>query len=181
MNQWMIAFLLNLYAIQGTVYAWFRTTQYQWSGWLLWVFCVLALLSLILAGINLFQAVRMTERVKEDALARCSLAGQALAMKLLAIPFFLIHLSIWTLIAAAFFVIPGFQILLLTVLIGVGFAYLAVLASSAYAVACIFAQMEDGQLSGKAGVLYLLSQAVFVLDVIGCAVFYWKLRRDTLS
>lgn len=94
----------------------------------------------------------------------------ALAMKLLTIPFFITHLQIWSMMLAAFLVIPGLQILLPSGFLGVALAYSVVLATSAYSISGLYAQYRLGNLTGKKFARNVIFQLIFVLDVISYLV-----------
>lgn len=105
--------------------------------------------NLILAVVAIIFLIKRVRRVQADLSARRRLNHLALAMKLLTIPFFITHLQIWSMMLAAFLVIPGLQILLPFGFLGVAFAYSVVLATSALlhqrAVCAVPAGQPDGE------------------------------------
>ena len=99
----------------------------------------------------------------------------ALGWKLLEIPYFLENFALWLLMGGAFFVVPGLQLGLVTVLPLAALAtYLPVLSSSVYQLAAIRA-------AGKAGVAvrkrHIVLSLLFVLDIIDAILLRHLLCR----
>ena len=134
--------------------------------------------NLILAVVAIIFLIKRVRRVQADLSARRRLNHLALAMKLLTIPFFITHLQIWSMMLAAFLVIPGLQILLPFGFLGVAFAYSVVLATSAYSISGLYVQYRLGNLTGKKFARNVIFQLIFVLDVISYLVLYFQIRRS---
>ncbi len=101
----------------------------------------------------------------------------ALAMKTLTIPFFLIHLGLWVLVSAAFLVVPGLQLFLLTGVIGVLYAWGVVLVTSSWAVCGSWLRLCRGSISKGRFLRDVLLELIFVADVAGAAVLFVQARR----
>lgn len=174
MYLWCVLYLLSLYALQLSVVA-----PVMWDGvpLSLGLFGGLTLLSLLLAAVGIGLALAGVLRGGQDKAIARRLTRTALALKLLTIPFFLIHLASWALVSAAFLVIPGLQILLLSGFLGVAFAYGVLLTGSAFSLTTLFRLFREGRLGKKGLVWAAISQFIFVTDVIGyVAALLWTLR-----
>ena len=127
----------------------------------------LTVLCAVLCIFHIALAVRLAGR--EEAGTLCRLA---LRWKLLEIPYFLTNFVLWLLVGGAFFVVPGLQLGLVTVLPLAALAtYLPVLSASAYQLAAIRA-------AGKAGIAvrkrHIVLSLLFVLDTID-AILLWRI------
>ncbi len=132
-------YLVSLYGVQAVLLGPFLLSDgggFLEIPWRLLPPVVIA--NLILAAAALFLLVKEVKGVQGDLSAQRRLNHLALAMKLLTIPFFIVHLQIWTMVLAAFLVIPGLQILLPFGFLGVAFAYSVVLATSAYSISGLY-------------------------------------------
>ena len=123
----------------------------------------------LLCVVHIVLASRLAGR--EEAMPLCRLA---LGWKLLEVPYFLANFVLWLLVSGAFFVVPGLQLGLVTVLPLAAFAtYLPVLSSSVYQLAAIRA-------AGKAGIVvrrrHIVLSLLFVLDTID-AILLWRILR----
>lgn len=170
MYLWCALYLVVLYALQLSVVA-----PVLWEGvsLSLGLFAGLTLLSLFLAAVGIGLAIAGAIRAEHDERLIRRLSRTALALKLLTIPFFLLHLASWALVSAAFLVIPGLQILLFSGVLGVVFAYSVVLTGSAYS----HWAHRAGRLGQKGLVWAIVSQFIFVADVIGyVAALLWTVK-----
>ena len=174
MYLWCALYLVVLYALQLSVVA-----PVLWEGvsLSLGLFAGLTLLGLFLAAVGIGLAIAGAIRAEHDGRLIRRLSRTALALKLLTIPFFLLHLASWALISAAFLVIPGLQILLFSGVLGVVFAYSVVLTGSAYSLAALYWAHRAGRLGRKGLVWAIISQFIFVADVIGyVAALLWTVK-----
>ena len=172
-------YLVSLYGVQAVLLGPFLLSDgggFLEIPWRLLPPVVIA--NLFLAAAALFLLVKGVKGAQGDLSAQRRLNHLALAMKLLTIPFFIVHLQIWTMVLAAFLVIPGLQILLPFGFFGVAFAYSVVLATSAYSISGLYVQYRLGRLPGKKLVRNVILQLIFVLDVISYLVFYFQIRRS---
>ena len=171
---WCVLYLASLYAVQLAAVG-----PVLWEGFSfhLELFLGLTLLSLALGVAGICLAAAGVVRGGRDPGAERRLRWAALALKLLTIPFFLLHLASWTVVSAAFLVIPGLQVLLLSGFLGVAFAYWVVLVGSACSVGAMYLSLRDGRLTKKRLIWGVLSQLIFVVDVIGCVVFLLCTRK----
>lgn len=180
MKQWGIGYLVSLYAIPATLIAFFLLADGN-------VGAADACLTLfpfalglnILLGIGAIAAVlfRLLRGGQSPELQK-TFNRMALLMKLPAVPFFGINLLLWLLVSAAFLVIPGLQIFLLSSLLGVAFAYFVVLVTSAYSVGALYLSFRAGGLTCKGFVWGILLQLIFVADVISYLFLYFRVRRQ---
>lgn len=145
------AFFLSLYGLQAAF--WYPITGHAYVGpdWLQNA----VLLTLVLAALRRL----------------------ALAVKLISVPFFVINLVIWLLVTAAFLVMPGLQLLLPTVLLGVGFAYFVVVVTSAPSLAGLVLAAREGRASPVWAVVHAVVLLIFVVDVPGAVLVYRLLGR----
>ena len=174
MYLWCALYLVALYALQFTVVAPVVCEGVFLS---LGLFAGLTLSILLLTAVGIGLAIAGAVRAVGNERLTRRLTRTALALKLLTIPFFLLHLSSWTLLSAAFLVIPGLQIFLLSVFVAVAFAYGVLLTSSAYSLAALYWAHRAGRLGQKGLVWAIVSQFIFVADVIGyVAVLLWPVK-----
>ena len=169
MYLWCALYLVVLYALQLSVVA-----PVLWEG----ISLSLDLFAgLFLAAVGIGLAIAGAIRAEHDERLIRRLSRTALALKLLTIPFFLLHLASWALVSAAFLVIPGLQILLFSGVLGVAFAYSVVLTGSAYSLAYLYWAHRAGRL-GRTGLVWAaISQFIFVTDVIGyVAALLWTVK-----
>lgn len=168
MNKPMTLFLLDIYLMQLCGY-WFCaatgasliTTHLSSTG-----FFVCLILSPVLGIINFRHATRSGRGIAGDRKKTLKYSRAALLFKILMIPFYAINLAVWLLLTASYIVLPGFQLFLAAVPIGIGYTYLVLLTSSAYSLATIRAMRDDPCYSGRTWLVHILLQFVFVIDVI---------------
>lgn len=142
------------------------------------MFPVAVVLNLILAVVTIAVLIKNVKRVRGNISLQKQLNHLALAMKVLTVPFFITHLQLWMLVSAAFLVVPGLQILLLSGVLGVAFAWSVVLVTSTYSISALYVQWKNGALSHGKFIRDVILQLIFVVDVISYVVFYFQIRRS---
>ena len=130
-----------------------------------------------LAIANIINAAVMVKQIREGVILP-SISAAAFWTKIAAIPFFAVNFVFWVAVSAAFFVVPGLQLFLLTITpLSIVFAYLDMLASSAYCMAAAGALASKGVISRKAAVINIILQFIFGLDVFGALYIHIKARK----
>lgn len=121
-----------------------------------------SLLILLLSICNLIAAARVKKRLNDPAI-RSTIWKLVVAMKLIAIPMFLINF-LYGIIYGVFSVIFVFTapIVLMEILV----AWFAMMASSGYCIALILHARKQGAISTGTAVWQVISQFIYVVDVI---------------
>ena len=171
-----ILFVLSLYGLQGSAMLVFLSGEAAREGsW--YLFFGLTVLSGALGLWSILSVLLGGSGLRQDGQRCRRLNNGALAMKLLLVPFWVIHLAMWALVSMAFLVVPGLLILLPLNLIGVGVAYFALLVSSVYTGCSLFVHCRRGALSRRQCIWGIVLQLLFVLDVVSYLGFYFAIRR----
>lgn len=173
-----ILFVLSLYGLQGSVMLIFLSGEAAREG-IWYLFIGLTVLSGVLGLWSILSVLLGGSAVRQDGRKSRRLNNGALAMKLLLVPFWVIHLVMWALVSMAFLVVPGLLILLPLNLVGVCVAYFALLVSSAYTGCSIYIHQRRGALSKTQCIWGIILQLFFVLDVLSYFYFYFAIRRGT--
>ena len=130
-----------------------------------------------LAIANIINAVVMIKKVREGDILP-SVSAAAFWTKIAAIPFFVVNFVFWVAVSAAFFAVPGLQLFLLTITpLSIVFAYIDMLASSAYCMAVAGALASNGIISRKAAVINIILQFIFGLDVFSALYIHVKAKK----
>ena len=172
-----ILFVLSLYGLQGSVMLAFLSGEAERDGnW--YLVLGLTVLSGILGLWSIFSVLLGGSNLRQDGKRSRHLNNGALAMKLLLVPFWVIHFAMWALVSMAFLVVPGLLILLPLNLVGVLVAYFALLVSSAYTGCSIYIHCRRGALSRKQCVWGIVLQLIFALDVLSYLLYFcFAIRR----
>jgi hypothetical protein len=126
------------------------------------------------AVINIAFALKKRKTVDDDASVRRRFLRTAIAMKLLAIPMFCANFYYGVLNAAIGVpFIVTFAYVLLTVVV----AYSTLLVSTCYSVPLIFYAVKTRTIASFRCSILILSQFLFVADVVGLLVFRRDVRR----
>lgn len=174
-----ILYLVSLYGIQAVLLGPIIMSNGSGDMEISWnMFPVAVVLNLILAVVTIAVLVKNVKRVRGNISLQKQLNHLALAMKVLTVPFFITHLQLWMLVSAAFLVVPGLQILLLSGFLGVAFAWSVVLVTSTYSISGLYVQWKNGALSHGKFIRDVILQLIFVVDVISYFVFYIQIRRS---
>lgn len=174
-----ILYLVSLYVIQAVLLGPIIMSNGSGDMEISWnMFPVAVVLNLILAVVTIAVLVKNVKRVRGNISLQKQLNHLALAMKVLTVPFFITHLQLWMLVSAAFLVVPGLQILLLSGFLGVAFAWSVVLVTSTYSISGLYVQWKNGALSHGKFIRDVILQLIFVVDVISYFVFYIQIRRS---
>ncbi|MGI5962703.1 MAG: hypothetical protein ACOX7N_03180 [Lawsonibacter sp.] len=174
MYLWCVLYLMSLYAIQLVVAA-----PFMWDAvpFRIDLVIALALLSVLLGVVGIGLAMVGLGRRGTDVSLPGKLRRVALLLKLLSIPFFFFHLASWAVVSAAFLVVPGLQFLLFSGVLGVAFAYGVLLVGSVFSVSTMYMAFRSGCLKGTGFAWGVVSQLIFVVDVIVYIGFYfWSLK-----
>ena len=121
-----------------------------------------SLLILLLSVCNLIAAARVKKRLNDPAI-RSAIWKLVVAMKLIAIPMFLVNF-LYGMIYGVFSVIFVFTapIVLMEILV----AWFAMMASSGYCIALILYARKQGAIGTGTAVRQVISQFIYVVDVI---------------
>lgn len=175
MYLWCALYLISLYALQMVV-----VLPVMWEGmpFSLGLFGGLTLLSLLLAAVGIGLAVVGLVRTRQEKICAPQLRRIGLIVKIVTIPFYLIHLASWAVVCAAFLVIPGLQIFLISGFFGVAFAYVVLLTGSAYTLSAIYLAWREGVLGMGGMIVGILSQLVPVVDLLAYVILLiWTAKR----
>lgn len=165
MYLWCFLYLASLYILQMVTVGPFF---WEWLPFSFWLVGTATLISLLVGGVGICLAMAGMLRSRQDGGVTRRLRRVALLLKLLTIPFYLIHLATWALVSTALLIIPGLQVLLLANFLGIAFAYGVLLTGSVYSLLAIWVARREGKLGNKGMVLWGISQFIFVVDVPAC-------------
>lgn len=163
MKNLLFALLINLYLIQVLLFIVIQFNNYQ----LLIIPGFFIIFATVLAFINIGYPILNAKKIFIDKPKQNSINHMVLKFKLLAIPFYALNFLLWTSLTGLFIVMPGNIFFLLFVLpLGIGFAFLVLIASSTYSIVLLFALRKNRKISLKQFIIHLLCQLIFVVDVI---------------
>jgi len=170
------AFFLSLYGLQAAF--WYPITGHVYGGpdWLQNAVLLTLVLAALALGISVLAGAVVLVK-KGGPQGQAALRRLALVVKLISVPFFVINLAIWLLVTAAFLVVPGLQLLLPTVLLGVGFAYFVVVVTSAPSLAGLFLAVREGRVTLARAVVHAVVLLIFIVDVPDAVLVYRLLGR----
>jgi len=176
------AFTVNLYLVQVFVVLTYIfmpkpiTTDYQIPV-IAYILVALLLLSVVLAVCNIVCAIKNDKRM---ASGQAAAFRSVLGFKLALIPFFIIHFVMWLIFALGSFN-PFMMFLWILIPIGIGYAYIALLVTSAYAITGIIALGRQGVITKRQAPLHIVLQLIFVLDVIDGIYLARLIKRRQIS
>lgn len=163
MKKFLLPLLINLYLIQATLFLIMRFENFK----LFIIPGLFIILAVVLAFINIGCAIFVAREIIADKRKRKAINRTVLLFKLLAIPFYAINYIIWTFMTGLFIVMPGnIFFLIFIVPIGIGFAFVVLLAASSYSIVLLFALKKNGEISLKKFIIHTFCQLIFVVDVI---------------
>lgn len=162
-KRWLVAFLIDLYLVQIFIYVTFTYLHnhdlFPITACALIIFFVL---SLILIGINLVQAIKMQK--DDKGIGQEKVFKLMIGFKFGCIPFFVIHFFLWLL----FFVgtlNPFLLFLWVLIPLGIFYAYITLLCTSAYSISKILWLTRKGRLTKKRCIIHIILQLIFIIDV----------------
>lgn len=175
MKKQTAAFFLSLYGLQAIVCGpLLKGADDLWEKAAL----VCILLTLVLGISILIGAIGLSRRLWDDPKGQAVLRREALVIKLLSVPFFVVNLMIWLLVEMAFLVVPGLFVLMPMVLLGVGFAYLVVVVTSSFSLAGLVLAVRAGRVSPVRAAFHAVPLMIFVVDVPDAVFVHRLLRRS---
>lgn len=176
MKAHLAAWLVSLYLLPGLAIGYFASVM-ESEGMALLCLRLFPFALLLNAALGLALVVRLALGLARGRFATAFLARAALACKLLALPFFVVNFGLWLALSAAFLVVPGLQVFLLADLLGAAYAWLVLLVGSVFSLAALWRARRAGGLAGARFALAVVSQLLFVADVIAWLVLFFRLRR----
>lgn len=138
---------------------------------------ILMVVSVILIFANIINALIL---VGSRSGYEGTIAGNAkkiFIFKLLLIPFYILNFFNWGMIMMALLIVPGLQLFLGIILVGVVWTYGILLSTTAYGAGIIWKMCKRKQIPMWAAVCLMILQFIFVVDIIGYMVFYLKYRK----
>ena len=168
MKRLLELFVVSLYLIQFSLFlaVWlsFDFENYFFLG----IPLIFVLVSVILAVLNIGNAVYFTRKMVANPSIIKSTGRTVLKIKLLAVPFYVLNFLLWTTLSGLFIVMPGnVFFIFIAIPAGIGFAYLAMLASSSYSIGLLFALKKNKKISFVKFVFVAICLLVFVADILG--------------
>lgn len=139
---------------------------------LLIVLAIICIVSILLNIIN-----SMIYLIKGKDTTESSLLKISLICKVLLILFYIINFLFWLCVTMGILMIPGLQIFVFVTLFIVLLTYLTLLSTSCYSIVSILKLYKKGKISLSSAIINIIFQFMFVFDVIGLAIFYFRYRK----
>ncbi|MCL2109334.1 MAG: hypothetical protein FWH20_08335 [Oscillospiraceae bacterium] len=187
MKRLLFPLLLILYLIEAIVAFWLyseisssdRTYDYA----LIYVALGITVVAGVLCVINIIFAVRkvkkFAENFAENKKKLRAVNRAVLAFKLLAMPFFVVNYAFWFVANIALGVNTLIFISMIIIPLAVGFAFLVLLASSAYSIALLRALHTNGAITKRELKTHTVFQLLFVFDVVDSLVVQKYTKKNT--
>lgn len=176
MKAHIAAWLVSLYALPGLAIGYFGCVMEN-EGAAVLCLRLFPFALLLNAALGLALLIRLALGLTRGRFAAGALARTALACKLLALPFFVVNFGLWFVLSAAFLVVPGLQVFLLADLLGAAYAWLVLLVGSAFSLAALWRARQAGGLTGAGFAWAVVSQLLFVVDLVAWLILFFRLRR----
>lgn len=184
MKKWMIFFVVDLYLLPIFLCFTFifmpkpitTDTQFPVLAYFLIAFF---LLSFLLGFVNIVHAVAMRKNVNLRK-KKINIPKIILVFKLCLVPFFMLNFILWSIFALGCYSL--FMIFLWVFIpFGIAYTYILLLVTSAYSISQIIVWNQNGILTKKQCVKYIILQLLFVIDVIAYIILYRKYGKKTLN
>lgn len=138
---------------------------------------IVTILNLILPLVNILYAIFYSKKISNDEEKVKKWNRNILIIKIVLIPFYIINFILWFLVSILG-IVPTFMFLLVVgPIMGVISAYWILLSTSFYSVAVIREYYKFGYLSKTLKMILIISQFIFVLDLIGYVVLQIILKN----
>lgn len=175
MKKLLFGLLANLYLVQVLLFISVTFNSYKF----LIIPGLFIISATVLAFVNIGYPILNVKKIILDNKKQDSINRRVFMFKILAIPFYTLNYFLWTFLTGMFILMPGNVIFLFFVLpLGIGFAYLILIASSSYTIVLLYALRKNGKISKKQFIIHLICQLVFVVDVIDQILILKFTKRD---
>jgi len=138
---------------------------------------IVTILNFILPLVNILYAIFYSKKISKDEEKVKKWNRNILIIKIVLIPFYTINFILWFLVSILG-IVPVFMFLLVVgPIMGIISAYWILLSTSFYSVAVIKEYYKLGYLTKTLKMIFIISQFLFVLDLIGYVVLQFILKN----
>lgn len=166
----MLLVIIPIYAL--VVYTCFSFSRDTINVNLLIFFTVVFMISILL---NIINSIIYLIKGKENI--ELNLIKISLISKIILIPFYIINFLFWLCVTMGFLMVPGFQIFIVVTLFIALLTYMVLLSTSCYSIVSIIKLYRKRKINLKSCIINIIFQFMFVFDIIGLAIFYFKNRK----
>lgn len=168
----LVALVSELYIGPILFYVFSKSTSISES-----ISIIVTILNLILPLVNILYAIFYSKKISNDEEKVKKWNRNILIIKIVLIPFYIINFIFWFLVSILG-IVPVFMFLLVAgPIMGIISAYWILLSTSFYSVAVIKEYYKFGYLTKTLKMIFIISQFLFVLDLIGYVVLQFILKN----
>lgn len=177
MKKGLILFFVNIYLVQISlgITAHFILTDKKTSLCLTAV-VILFLLLAISIGFMIVNVVNAFVQSKAEERENQKIFRTVMWFKLGMIPFYLNHCFVWVMFSVAALK-PFIMVCFIFIPLGIVYAFMVLIASSAYSVSRLLCLKKSGRLTARQCIFHVVLQLLFAVDVFDCLYLTWLEKR----